>query len=102
MYLSFQKTLDDLQAEEDKVSQLSKSNSKLSTQIHKVTPHCGGRFCNPRARSVRGTGASDHVLGVGVTHPLGSKARSGSLLHPGFRLPPPLLSLAFLVSAVGG
>lgn len=36
MYLSFQKTLDDLQAEEDKVNHLTKSNSKLSTQIHEV------------------------------------------------------------------
>lgn len=36
VYLSFQKTLDDLQAEEDKVNHLTKSNSKLSTQIHEV------------------------------------------------------------------
>lgn len=37
-YLSLQKTLDDLQAEEDKVNHLTKSNSKLNTQIHEVTP----------------------------------------------------------------
>ncbi|KAJ8778312.1 hypothetical protein J1605_013716 [Eschrichtius robustus] len=35
-YLSFQKTLDDLQAEEDKVNHLTKNNSKLSTQIHEL------------------------------------------------------------------
>eukprot|EP00069_Balaena_mysticetus_P022245 bmy_14001T0 len=34
----FLKTLDDLQAEEDKVNHLTRNNSKLSTQIHEVMP----------------------------------------------------------------
>lgn len=32
-----QKTLDDLQAEEDKVNHLTKTNSKLTTQVHEVS-----------------------------------------------------------------
>lgn len=36
-----QKTLDDLQAEEDKVNHLTKTNSKLTTQVHEVSFRAG-------------------------------------------------------------
>ena len=36
--VSYQETLDNLQAEEDKVNHLTKTCSKLSSQIHEVMP----------------------------------------------------------------
>ena len=50
-YFFFQKTLDDLQAEEDKVNHLTKSNSKLSTQIHEVTPRRRAQLYSTTARA---------------------------------------------------
>lgn len=35
-----QQTLDDLQAEEDKVNSLSKTKSKLEQQVDDVSKHC--------------------------------------------------------------
>lgn len=88
-YLSLQKTLDDLQAEEDKVNHLTKSNSKLNTQIHEVRPQ---DWANSAAGGPGPSGAlgPQTDLGNGTdTSPgevrafLMSKLRnqSGSLLH---------------------
>lgn len=71
MYLSLQKTLDDLQAEEDKVNHLNKTNSKLSTQIHEVMPCCWGQCCSSRAGSMLGHKVLRCIWGTGLTQASG-------------------------------
>lgn len=71
VYLSLQKTLDDLQAEEDKVNHLTKTNSKLSTQIHEVMPCGWGQCYSSRARPMLGHRVLRCIWGTGLTHALG-------------------------------
>ena len=93
--VSFQETLDNLQAE-DKVNHLTKTSSKLSSQIHKVMPHPQARFYTLMAGSVHSGKQEARVF---LMPQLRNLAQSGSLLHSGLRHPPspPRTQLYFLL-----
>lgn len=90
------------------MNHLTKTNSKLSTQIHEVMPCCCSQFYTSGAGSMLGHGALRHIWGTGLTHAPGearaslrlqlrNQDQSGSLSHSGLRLTPHPHFLLFLL-----
>lgn len=68
------------------MNHLTKTNSKLSPQIHKVMPRPWASFYTLMARSVH---SGNQEVRVFLMPQLRKLAQSGSLLHSGLRHPPP-------------